>query len=634
MYGTTSATQSHSDGSKADDHGERRNSEGNEVEGESEEGGSFFRYKWLPSRRARQTTMQRMELQQLQHFYEEKDFADMEKEERGERRGRKKGKQKEQDSSHSVQGSSMDMNVGYTNLANMQMGNRERDAEGTNLEGIRGSTEEMLMEGSLSEDTIEKKKRGRRRKDILIGLDTTEKDEQGTTTTEGAASAEKGRRGTMAKCCLCNSYNSLRICAKGMCSRCCPRDGLPCKAHTDRKKLFLLASPVPPSTGSSLSSVSATINSPSSTPPSFPASLLSANMSSLVSLPVVTSLPPTFVSPLPFTFATNSVPTSAAQPPMKRKRAYEEDEERQTRDNEADGERLEKRAKPPQEQFVEQKYQAGNVAGTTSGAEKESSKENDKDMEEGLTASPALTSLVNMSQSAGNFPASNFHTVDQPEGMGPHKKCSGCHSNNYLRLCPKGMCRVCCPRDGHPCMPHLLKENIKKNVLETTHRIRQGPMKSLLSECGSSEPNNGGVSNVNEISEEDNNVEYGDKPTCSTDVNNFASGTLTSSLEPLLLAAAAAPVIHSENNDPVKQLQQLQRLNQYQKLDKNGRRIPIKCGKCLAYNAMKDCPKLLCSICCRKEPDGVCQTHAHFHRSSNRKITPAPAPASIIISQG
>jgi hypothetical protein len=58
------------------------------------------------------------------------------------------------------------------------------------------------------------------------------------------------------------------------------------------------------------------------------------------------------------------------------------------------------------------------------------------------TASTSTSTLVLPSPSTTSHEAITTSTDDSVR----QKKCASCHSNNFLKLCPKGMCSVCCPK--------------------------------------------------------------------------------------------------------------------------------------------------------------------------------------------
>lgn len=175
------------------------------------------------------------------------------------------------------------------------------------------------------------------------------------------------------------------------------------------------------------------------------------------------------------------------------------------------------------------------------------------------------------------FTASPSTRTALEEAQALHKKCARCHANNYLQLCPKGtphlkrliqrkrtkcaipfhsiqvMCKVCCPKDGPLCEPHRLKEKMKDTIQAAQILNR----------------------------ERDKQKKINDK---SDDESDDSEEETKGSKQPI-------------------------------KFDKNGRRVPMKCGNCLAYNAMKDCIKQLCSVCCKKQ-SGASSEFVHYGHSS------------------
>ena len=488
------------------------------------------RFKWLPSRRARANTLQRMEIQKLQHEFEEKDFAEMEREEIAE--GPKNNNHTNRPTAEEpkrlvgrppgsdwpADGTGTGMQFIHEGDQNEKQGHHQHDTQHKATKPKKHKKKTSHKKHPPDEDAP--KRKGKMDIAKLEERLAKQKDNPAPTMSVDPITGEKRR---LLKCTLCMAYNSLKVCAKGMCSRCCPVGGNPCDAHAQRqRKMEALRE--------------AGIVAPASQAGGAPSPLGSA--------PTGGSYPSPVSGPIPNQAARKNKKRKSNDADVLKKAApspsFDDPERSKRRRTESPTPSMEgsefprvlMTSAPPQPHHINfnisDNSNSNNSAPTAATAI--------------IVADGIQTEGIEIEESsAPPYPPSSEGSAGPPPLEAPdldesakanQKKCTLCHSNNYLKICPKEMCRVCCPKNGIPCNSHLFQETLKKNAeLSKTRR--------------------------------------------------------------------------EQDRRPVK-------------LDKNGRRIPLKCSKCTAYNAMKDCARDLCSVCCRKDPGGMCDAHAFIFNKTQK----------------
>lgn len=154
-----------------------------------------------------------MEMQQLQRRFEARELADIMRSRNMSTSGRRRDKRR---NARSKSLHSSDSNSSSSDSSS----EGERD---TDLSNCKPKDDDSDDEGQRSAIALSTRRRRERK---------SKENEDGQSATKNGSRCRKPDDSSVAKkpmttpkCSLCNTYNSLRLCAKGMCSRCCPSDG-------------------------------------------------------------------------------------------------------------------------------------------------------------------------------------------------------------------------------------------------------------------------------------------------------------------------------------------------------------------------------------------------------------------------